>query len=220
MQSSSDLECCELICIIVNFGVGSKVLKIAKQNGITGGTVILGKGTVESHLLKLLELCDVRKEIVLMIAAKSISTVALQKINKTLKLHKPNHGIAFTTPVSAFLGAGDYAFNTNSGGIDQGMYSVVFVVVDKGNGENVMDAAKEVGAQGGTIINARGSGIHETGKLLNMEIEPEKEVVLIITDNRQTKDIVTNIRDKLDIDKPGKGIIFVQPTNQVYGINK
>ena len=41
----------ELIYIIVNFGLGSKVLKLAKKNGIKGGTVVIGKGTVKHDLL-------------------------------------------------------------------------------------------------------------------------------------------------------------------------
>jgi nitrogen regulatory protein PII len=81
-----------------------------------------------------------------------------------------------------------------------------------------MDAAREAGARGGTIINARGSGIHEHAKLLNMEIEPEKEVVMIIAQSAIARDIVLAVRDGLEIDKPGNGIIFVQPVNETYGI--
>ena len=35
------------------------------------------------------------------------------------------------------------------------MYKAIFTVVDRGKGENVMDAAKSAGARGGTIINAK-----------------------------------------------------------------
>ena len=81
-----------------------------------------------------------------------------------------------------------------------------------------MDAANEVGAKGGTIINARGSGIHETNKLFSMEIEPEKEMVMILSEKSVVDSIVSSIRKKLDIDKPGKGIIFVQEVSRAYGL--
>lgn len=81
-----------------------------------------------------------------------------------------------------------------------------------------MDIATESGATGGTIINARGSGIHETHKLFNFDIEPEKEVVLILSKTDLTEQIATSIRDKLEINKPGNGIIFIQEVAKTYGI--
>lgn len=222
MQTSSPHEQYELICVIVNFGIGSKVLSIAKENGIPGGTVFLGKGTVENRLLRLLELSDSRKEIVLMVAEKYRAMNALKEMDRILRFDKPNHGIAFTTSVLAFLGTGRYEVedDTEYGGVKDSMYNAVFVIVDRGRGEQVMDAAREAGARGGTIINARGTGIHEHAKLLNMEIEPEKELVLIITSHNITRDVVVAIRDDLEIDKPGNGIIFVQAVNETYGIGK
>ncbi len=41
----------ELICAIVHSGAGSKVLKIAKLNGINGGTIFLGNGTIKNRKL-------------------------------------------------------------------------------------------------------------------------------------------------------------------------
>jgi nitrogen regulatory protein PII len=72
--------------------------------------------------------------------------------------------------------------------------------------------------KGATIINGRGSGIHETAKLFNMEIEPEKEIVLILAKEDIVKGIVEQISLDLEIEKPGNGIIFIQEVHQTYGI--
>jgi nitrogen regulatory protein PII len=218
-QANPEKKHYKLICVIVNFGLGSKVLGMAKKNGVSGGTIVLGKGTVHNRLLKLLELTDIRKEIVLMVAEKSVATSTLKVIDAELDFSKPNHGIGFVLPVGAFIGTGnyEYEFSAEDGGANS-MYSAIFVVVEKGLAEKVMDVAKSVGARGGTIINARGSGIHETAKLLNMEIEPEKEIVLMLTKNESTDGIVKAVRDNLKIDEPGNGIIFVQTVSETYGI--
>ena len=121
-------------------------------------------------------------------------------------------------PVGAFLGTGQYDYEFSDNGGAGSVYRAVFVVVDKGKGEEVMDAARAVGARGGTIINARGSSIHETSKFLNMEIEPEKEMVMILAKDDLADQIVTAVRDQLQIDRPGKGIIFVQTVKEVYGV--
>lgn len=69
-------------------------------------------------------------------------------------------------------------------------------------------------------MGARGSGIHETSKLFSMDIEPEKEIVLILSETDMTDAIVSSIRTQLKIDDPGKGIIYIQNVNKVYGIYK
>ncbi len=81
-------------------------------------------------------------------------------------------------------------------------------------------AATAAGSKGGTVINARGSGIHETSRLFFMDIEPEKEIVLIISDKKSADAIVSSIREKMEIDKPGKGIIFIQDVSMIYGLAK
>ena len=55
-----------LFVIIVDFGKATKVIHLAKELGVTGGTILLGKGTVRSSILSLLGLNESRKEVVLM----------------------------------------------------------------------------------------------------------------------------------------------------------
>ncbi len=220
MGVNTDLTQIELLSVIVNFGLGSKVLKIAKQNGILGGTIFLGKGTANSHLLEILDLSDVRKEIVLMVAEKSIASQAIEEINRRFDFNKPKHGIAYTIPITSLLGAscGNY-YNLKEGrGVENTMYHAIFTVVDKGNAETVIDAATSAGSRGATIINARGSGIHENNMLFSMAIEPEKEIVMILAKSELTEAIVAAIRENLKIDDPGNGIMFIQDVNKTYGL--
>ena len=100
------------------------------------------------------------------------------------------------------------------------MYQVITIIVDKGKAEDVIEAAISAGSKGGTIINGRGSGIHETSKLFSMDVEPEKEIVIILSEVDMTESITSVIREKLNIDEPGKGIIYIQGVNKTYGIFK
>lgn len=220
MDSSLEMKEFELIYIIVNFGLGSKVLKVAKQNGICGGTIFLGKGTINNRILELLALSDIRKEIVLMISEKTIVNDTLELLDREFNLKKPNQGIAFSTSITGIYGVRSCKCDDikERRGVEATMYNAIFVVVDKGKGETVIEAAKKAGSRGGTIINARGSGIHETSKLFSMAIEPEKEMVLILSENNITEAITTSIREQLKIDEPGNGIIFVQDVNKACGL--
>jgi len=213
-------SCFELLCVIVNFGVSSRVHQIARSCGIAGQTVFLGKGTASNKILVWLEWAEVRKEIIWMVASRDRVNQTMLKLRQSLQLDKPNHGIAFSVPIASVVGSRtcppiDIKKRENE---DKRMFGMITVIVDKGQGELVVEAAKSAGARGGTIINARGSGIHETSRLFAMEIEPEKEIVLILAEQNVSGAITEAVRQKLELDQPGKGILFVTDVSQVYGV--
>lgn len=220
MNNSSESEQWALLCAVVNFGASSKVMNILRQHGVLGGTIFLGKGSVKNHLLEILDLSDIRKEIVLSVTTPSLADQALEALNKQLAFHKPHHGIAFTIPTQAQIGLHHVESDPlkERRGVNKPMYNAIFVVVDKGKAEEVIEAANSAGSRGATIINARGSGIHETKMLFAMPIEPEKEIVMILSQNELTDAIITTIREQLQIDHPGKGIMFVLNVNETYGL--
>ena len=220
MDNNPDPKQFEVFFIIVNFGLGSKVMKIAKQNGVTGGTIFLGKGTINSHILEILDLSDVRKEIVMIVAEKSIASQALTELNRKFNFEKPKHGIAFSTTVAGFLGTRNSLElnHKESRGVVDTMHQAIFTVVDRGNAEAVIEAATAAGSRGATIINGRGSGIHENSMLFNMAIEPEKEIVMILAASDRTEAIVASIQENLKIDQPGNGIMFILDVNKTYGL--
>lgn len=220
MTNYNSMPIFELVYVVVNYGMGSRILHKAKEYGISGGTIFLGKGTVNNSLLNFLSLYDERKEIVLLGTDNHTADHALVELNKEFKFEKPNHGIVFTTSACEIVGSRCYKSEENEEGrgVNKLMYQNIITIVNRGKAEEVIEAAKAAGSKGGTIINARGSGVNETSKLFNMDIEPEKEIVIILSKEDITEAIVTSIREKLEIDKPGNGIIFIQNINKAYGI--
>ncbi len=222
MDNKEDVFDIDLICIIVNFGLGSKLVRLGKKHGIPAGTVTLGRGTINSSILDYMGLSDVRKEIVFMVSGRQTGLRALEEMNKEFEFSKPNHGIAFTTSICGVLGTKSVACSNikKERGAGNTMYHLITIIVDKGKGEGAVDAATKAGSKGGTIMNARGSGVHETSKLFSMEIEPEREIVMILSEQEATEAIVTSIKEELKIEEPGNGIIFIQDVNTTYGIYK
>jgi nitrogen regulatory protein PII len=210
----------QLITVIVDYGKGSKIVKHAKQNGIMGATICLGKGTAHNHILQLLDLTDIRKEIVLMVGKNECINPAIESISKKFHLDRPNHGIAFTISIGNFLGARHCVYKNvkEKKGMDSKMHHAIFVIVEKGKAEMAIDAAVAAGSTGGTIINARGSGIHEQKMLFSIPIEPEKEIVMILSEQATTDTIVASIQKELKIDEPGMGVLFVLDVNKTIGL--
>lgn len=209
-----------LFCVIIDFGKASKVLKEAKKLGATGGTIILGKGTAKNHLLELLGLNEIRKEILLMAIESSMDTTIHNELSKLFLFNKPNNGIVFSLPLKSCFGISDinYINGEESEGDNNMGYEAIFTIVDKGFSQEVLLAAESVGSTGGTIIHGRGSGTSAVQKIFNLEIEPEKDIVLILSNKDNSENISNAIRKILDEKNEGKGIVFSLDVGKTSGL--
>lgn len=102
--------------------------------------------------------------------------------------------------------------------MDNIRFDLIVSIVGKGFAEDVVDAAKRAGAEGATIINGRGLGIHENLKLFNIPIEPEKEVVLTLIPQSITEKVLKAVSDAAELHSPNKGIAFVMEVEKAVGI--
>lgn len=98
-------------------------------------------------------------------------------------------------------------------------FDLIVTIVNKGYSEQVVEASKKAGAEGGTILFGRGTGIHEKAKLFNIVIEPEKEIVLTLIDRNKTNQVLEAITQSVQLNKPGRGIAFVIEVERTVGIN-
>lgn len=101
-----------------------------------------------------------------------------------------------------------------------GQYEVIFCIVDAGFSDSVMSAARECGAGGGTVLNARGTAKEEAEKLFNISIQPEKEIVLILIDSSIKDDILHTLYKEVGLNTEAQGIVFSVPVNNVVGLSK
>jgi nitrogen regulatory protein PII len=204
-----------ILCCIVNHGCGTKILKLAKKHGIYDGTILLGHGTLPVNKLReFFELTDSRKEIILMLADHASACEAMAYIGKEMSLHKKNSGICFISPAIS----GERSMSNVPEEQEAFMYNAIYTIVQKGMAEDVVDAARAAGARGGTIINARGSGVNDTMTVFAMPIEPEREIVLILAGRDSTEAIAAAIRKRVDLERHGAGILFILGVSEAYGL--
>lgn len=98
-------------------------------------------------------------------------------------------------------------------------FEAIICIVNSGFSEAVMEAARECGARGGTVINARGTAKEETEKLFNISIHPEKEIVLILVPVDIKEAILHAIYQQVGLNSEGQGIAFSLPVDEVVGIS-
>lgn len=102
--------------------------------------------------------------------------------------------------------------------MNDNLFSLIITIVNRGYADLVMEAAREAGAQGGTILHARGSGIHENEKFFGIAITPEKDVVLILIKTDQQQQVLHAITQRAGLNKEGNGLTFTLPVDDVSGI--
>lgn len=97
---------------------------------------------------------------------------------------------------------------------------LIFTVVNRGFADEVMSAAKKAGASGGTVLNARGTGPGELKQFFGTVIQPEKEIVLILTEREKRNGIMEAIGHDAGLGKEGMGICFSVPVDGTMGIRR
>ena len=210
----------EMLVVIVEHNKASKVLHLADEKGVTASVAMLGRGTASRTIFDYLGLND-KKKAVLMLFGKTEEIMDLADyLVEKLEMNKPNHGIAYIESAFNVFGTEDNANGSENIKRGENMYNAIYTIVEKGNADDVIEAAQKGGSRGGTVMHARGSGSEEARKVFNMLIEPEKEIVLIISEEAKTKDIVESIRKETQIEEEGKGIIFITRVEQTYGLAK
>lgn len=208
-----------VILTIVKKGAASKIVSASKKAGATGGTIMLGKGTAgKSIYTDLLGMdFDPEKEIILTFVKKDIADTVMESILKEGKLNKPGNGICFVVNMKGPSSVWSMEVDNMSDN-QQIKYDLIVTIVNKGFGEEVVEATKKAGAQGGTIMYGRGTGIHENATIFGIPIEPEKEIVLTLIYRTKTDQVLSAINHAVDINKPGKGISFVMQVEKTAGI--
>ena len=99
-------------------------------------------------------------------------------------------------------------------------HEVIFCIVNAGFSDSVMDAAKEFGARGGTVIHARGTANSEAEKMFGITVQPEKEIVMILVPSDIKNDILHALYRAVGLKTPGQGIAFSLPVSDVAGLVK
>ena len=97
---------------------------------------------------------------------------------------------------------------------------LIITITNEGFAETIMNAAKKAGATGGTTINGRGLDTENIIKFLGISIEPEKDIVLILTEDNKKNDIMNQILEVGGLKTPGAGICFSIPVDHVVGLDK
>ena len=95
--------------------------------------------------------------------------------------------------------------------------ALIITVVHEGFSSNVIEAAKSAGADGATVLQGRGTSIHEKESFMGVDIQPGKEIVLVVVKKSQRKSVMKEIVKASNLSTEGKGLTFCVPIDELAG---
>lgn len=97
-------------------------------------------------------------------------------------------------------------------------FKLIIAFVKPNITDSVVDAMKEAGATGATIIPARGTGIHEAKSFFGLSIEDQTDIIVFLVEEHVVETLMQVIQLEGKFDEPGTGIAFVMPIEHIAGL--
>jgi nitrogen regulatory protein PII len=194
-----------LFFAIIKKGKANTLLQKAQNLGAEGGTIFLGKGPSTSKLFGKNKLLLSDKEVLMINCNRQLNSMLHKLVAQTKTF-------AFSLPFAQFQPE-----NKKTKNIPKEIADCIIVIVDKQRGEECLKIAKKAGAKDFIITNGRGAGI-PVNYYFPLAIEPEKEIVIIVSPKEKTAQIQSEVYRDLKLDQIGKGILFVLPITKLSNL--
>ena len=100
-------------------------------------------------------------------------------------------------------------------------FKLIVAFVDDRATEKVMEAAREAGATGITVIgSARGEGVQPAKTFLGLSLETQRDVLLMVVEEHLARHILERIETAGQFEKePGRGIAIQLDVEDAVGIS-
>ncbi len=215
-----------LMTTIVDRKVGKKYLELYMANEQHVMFTSLGAGTASSDMLDYLGLDKAEKLVIFSVHEEEDWFLIKKQLQQKLKIDAPGGGIAFIIPLSSIGGKKALQFllekqeyrKEEESTLKDTERELIIVIANQGNIELIMDAAREAGAYGGTVIHARGTGMEKAEQFMGVSLAAEKEMIFIVAKKEQKNSIMKAIMEKAGMESRAKSIVFSLPVTDTAGL--
>ncbi|MFA5081408.1 MAG: P-II family nitrogen regulator [Hydrogenophilaceae bacterium] len=99
-------------------------------------------------------------------------------------------------------------------------FKLIIALVEDSKTEKVLQAAREAGATGATVLNqARGEGLKPAKTFFGLTLEAQRDVVLLLVEEHMCRRILEDIAEVGGFDEsPGSGIAFQIDVEDAVGV--
>lgn len=214
-----------LVMTIVDRDKRELIEKISESIGVPLSLISYGHGTATDEHLSLYGLAATEKVVMYSIADQE-KTARLMRASKIrLFVDIPGNGIMLSIPIKSVGGGRIMAYlteNSTSRGEKPKMtfeHELIYVILNEGHSDMVMNAARSAGATGGTVMTAKGTGVKPGEKFMGISLASERDVVIIVAKSDVKSQIMKAIIEKCGIGTPAGAVCFSLPVSEIQGLH-
>ncbi len=99
-------------------------------------------------------------------------------------------------------------------------FKMIVVLVEDEKTDAIVDAARDAGATGSTVLNnARGEGIKKNKTFFGLSLESQRDMIILLVEEHLSRHILEEINRVGEFDdKPGSGIAFQLDVEDAVGV--
>lgn len=196
-----------------------------------------GKGTAPTEMMDIFGIGGTTRLLTGAILPKSQVRTVFDMLYKQLHFRHKGGGIAITIPVNALqnhilqvLGDEERAWmeveaakKGTPKGDEEEMgekteYTVIWVSVESGYSDDVVDAARNAGAKGGTVMKGRRRNSKSVSRHFGIKVQEEQDFVMIVVPKERKTEIMTAIASVCGLGTDAHGVLLALPVEDVMGL--
>lgn len=99
-------------------------------------------------------------------------------------------------------------------------FKLIIIMVEDDRTQSVLDASREAGATGYTVLNqARGEGVNPAKTFLGLSIDSQVDVILMLAEEHLSRDIMETVAQAGEFEgSSGAGIAFQIDVEDAIGV--
>ncbi len=215
-----------LMTTVVDRKIIKKYLELYRENDLHVMFLSLGYGTASNDVLDYLGLDSIEKAVAYSVVEEDTWITVKSELQKKLRIDAPGGGIAFTIPLSSIGGKKTLQFllenpdyqKKEESTLKNTTHDLIVVIAEQGYTDLIMDAAREAGAYGGTVVHAKGTGMEAADKFMGISLSEEKEIIYIVTKSDAKNAIMKSIMEKAGYESKAKAVCFSLPVTDTAGL--
>ena len=100
-------------------------------------------------------------------------------------------------------------------------FKLIIALIEDSKTDTLLDAAREAGATGSTVISqARGEGVEKSKTFFGLSLETQRDMILLLVEEHLSRSILETINEVGEFDDtPGSGIAFQIDVEDAVGVS-
>lgn len=217
----------KMLLSIVELDKGKKLIRELEELGIRVNFQTVGYGTAPTEMLDIFGLGSHDKDIVISLGAETVVQGMMANFGEVFAEHTKYGGLMIVLELSAASRVLTEILHFHTGKSTEGgtgamknehHNDLIFISVNEGFSDEVMEVARKAGATGGTVIKGRLADVEQFAELGNMPVDGEREILCILAPQKIGRQIMEDVNRQFGLTSAANGFVLAIPTEKAYKI--